>query len=409
MPYKSLQIASSDDYIKLLAINRNELIEINQDDVYKNNEDYYNSGAESGKKLLYNTILKAENIVDFTYDQETKIVALAIQNSHKPSLMIGRFGGSEELSGMQLYQAHSFGVTCLKSSPDMTHFFSGGSDNCLFIFNCLNSNKTEKKDDNLESDLMLVKKEELDKDAEELKAKLMRIDEEISKAEKNYKKVKEDLEEEKDAIMEQIRKEEELAEFELSELEKKIKKEKETHAQEKAKKIENFEEEMYNLKEEHRRNIDDKNTDYIREQDNYEKEKIKEENYIKKLQKELKKEIEQIKSDYNIEIEKLHQMNTDLEQQKNNLEAEIQALKDREFNQNDRDIEKKREELDDLKREFEVNKKEFTEQNKRLDKELSNKKTTLCEQENEKEKHRAELSKLQATNEKLNKQIAVDC
>jgi len=167
---------------KLIVINESDLLELgNGDKCISRFRD---------EKFKENTFSKIK------YDQDTKYLILASSNENVPTIRLCRFNAGNDITEFSSFQANSRGITSMNISNDMSHLFTVGRDHCLFIFQFQNIQKPDKRDDTLDTDIILVKKEDLDKDNLELNYKILKFEREKVEEEEKQKKIEADIDKE---------------------------------------------------------------------------------------------------------------------------------------------------------------------------------------------------------------------
>lgn len=373
------------------------------------------------------------------YNQDSKIVITSMKKEHSPCLRLARYipqNPSTELKQDKLldkdakelgkdkdkvkenstlltvdvkdYQANSLGVNCFKVSQDMSHLFTCGKDRCLFIFQFQNIQKSDKHEETLESDLMLVKKEELDDEADILKGILNKIEQEIQNEEENFRKIISQKEAERIELEKNYEEEKRRFTKEKDDLQTKINEQRDIFEAELSEIRDNFESKIKELQEEHSKNIRKKEEDRKKEQDNLEKEKKKDSDQLVNLKKRLIQEEKELTEKFENKMQELEEEIKLLEKEKNEITAEIAEKKEESMKNNDIKITNKREQLEDLRRCYLNAENEFKKKKETFEKEINDKKELIKAKEIKKGEERKKLQGLQDENEKLAKQIKVN-
>jgi WD40 repeat protein len=398
---------------KLLLLDENILIEVGQTIKDPNNlntltnkkEDQYSSIKVDNKKEKPKILLKDESFSQLVYDHESKLIITSSAREHAPTIRITRYPLQIDQKEIITYQANAFGVKSIRTTFDMTHLFTTGKDKCLFFFNINNVIKTDKRDETLETDLILVKKDDLDKEALELKSKLQRIDSEIEKEKETFDKIKSELENEKSINESLLKNEKERFAKERSDLETKIFTQRKFLEEELAKIRGEHKEKMEDLRHDQEKNKMGKDKDKEKENENFEKEKNKDSNYLIQTKKRLNDELKKIQEGFEKRITDLNKEIKVLQDKNEGLSSDIDKVKTEMMDSNDTQISMKRLELENLKTEFENIKKNFNHKEDSLKDESKKIKDLIRAKENKKTKERGELQALQQENSKLAKQI----
>ena len=336
--YYGIDIITMEETKKLLAISENEVLELG-------------NGDQITLKLRDDKI-KENCFSQIKYDQDTKFVVTASSNENIPTIRLAKYFFISDHNDFQLFQANALGITSLKMSYDMTHLFTAGRDHCLFIFQFQNVPKTDKRDDSLDTDLVLVKKEDLDKEQQDLKNKVLKFEKEKVQEEENFKKIEKELDTEIYSVQvnlnSETRKYKELEEA----LELQIKEKKEDFRNEKKRIEEEFDLKEKDLNHEHEMNLKNKDNEIEKQSKELENEVRKDTTNKTNLSKKLKEEEKNMKKKYDEMKNQLVEEITKLEDELKNIENDISSTKNTLMEKNDNIVTKKREELEKLKIEY---------------------------------------------------------
>ena len=391
--YYGIDIVTLEETKKLIVITENEVLELGNADVH--------TVKLKDEKFKDNTFSQVK------YDQDTKLIITASSNENVPTIRLARYFFIADNNDFQLFQANSLGITSLKVSYDMTHLFTAGRDHCLFIFQFQNVPKTDKRDDSLDTDLILVKKEDLDKEILELRNKVLKYEKEKFLEDETFKKLERDYDNDLFTVQSNLnvetRKYKDLEEA----LETQIKEKKEEFKNEKHKIEDDYDQKEKELDHDHDINLKNKDSEIEKQTKELENEIRKDTtnktNLNKKLkdeEKNMKKRFDEMKSQLNEEISKLGD-------ELNKIENDISSTKNNQMDKNDSIVTKKREELERLKIEYFENENNFNEQRKKDEKDTAEIKQKNKSIETKKNKTSDEVDKIKKANEILKKKIEV--
>ena len=392
---------------KLLLLDENSLMEVqsNKELGFKKDENFSSFKNEGNKKDKPKILLKDEQFSNLLYDQDAKLIIVSSLKENSPAVKLARYPQQQELKEFIPFQANCLGVRGMRASFDMTNLFTSGKDKCLFFFSLNNVSKNDKRDETLETDLILVKKEDLDKEAKELKIKLDKIDDEINREKESFAILKEQLENDKNINNNLLKNENERFAREKSELDQKINSQKKHFEQELDKLKKEQKEKMDELYNEQEKNKSAKEKDKEKELENFDKEKSKDSNQIIQVKRRFNEELKNLQENYDKKISDLNKTIKTLEEKKKQINKEIEELLKDRIDRNDNEISSKRAELEKLRLKYENFEKEF--KKKKADKEadIYQRKEHIKAKENKRTKERSELLTLTQENDKLNKQI----
>jgi len=391
--YLGVDIVTFEETKKLIAITENELVELG-------------NGDQVTLKLRDDR-MKENSFSQIKYDQDTKILITASSNENVPTIRLARYFFISDPNDFQVFQANQLGITSLKMSYDMTHLFSAGRDHCLFIFQFQNVPKTDKRDDSLDTDLVLVKKEDLDKEQLDLKNKVLKFEKEKIQEEENFKKLERELDSDISTVQTNLNAETKKYKELEEALEKQIKEKKEEFRSEKRRIEDEFDLKEKELDHEHDLNLKNKDNEIEKQTKELENEVRKDTTNKTNLNKKLKEEEKNMKKKYDEMKNQLVEDITKLEQELKNIENDIASTKNLLMEKNDNIVTKKREELEKLKIEYFENENNFNDQKKKDEKEIAEIKSENKTKETKKNKTSNEVEKIKKDNEILKKKIEV--
>lgn len=416
--YKLTEIMTLEDYIskRIFALDDKGLIEIchalpSKDymDSSGNNKDSLTYDKES--LVLQSKLIQEGNYSSMLFDQELKLLITSSPTDKTCSLNIidySKFSAGLTQKDIGSFPANSKGVNVIKASMDMTHIFSGGNDRCLFFFNLINVSKSADKRDieiHEPENLILIPKEDLDRNGAELRAELNTKDAEILREEEDFKA---DLEKYARDLDEQNRiYESTLKEFakQKAELDIQIKTQKEYFENDLLTLKIEFDGKTNTLGADHNKSITAKEEDKERENKILKEEKAKNEKNLKMLKEKILKDERNLEDAQKKEIEELNTKIKDLENEKKEIETEIITKKEVLMTENDIHITEKRRELDKLKKYYEKTKNEHKEQEDKLKIEIDSIRHKNKDIEQKLNDGNKELQTLKQENLKLEKQI----
>lgn len=398
---------------RLLLLDVNNILEIEQVCLENDDENNmktkssdqeveYGSGNVKKPKILFSK-LKFSN---FIFDLETRLFIFTSNNEHSPSIYFSNYPFILDKREVSSFQANSTGVKSIKASSDMKYLFSSGKDKCLFFFEMGNSSKYLRKDDSLVNhELILVKKEELDKDHLELRKELSKLDSEINREIENFNIFSTNIEKEiEDCIAEQ--------KFEKE----KYHREKNLLDSSEKKQVEEFEAEIEVLNEDHRLKLIDieieheknrraKEKDKDKESELVKNESLKDETHAKSLQKACDVELEQRRDHYNNTIIRLNQEINELKSKSEEIFNIIQKDNLERIENNDNQIGLKRIQLEELKKTYDKFKIDQQKDEDILKHEIKELKAIIKLEEAKKVEGKNNLTMIYADNAKLTKNI----
>lgn len=385
-----------------MLINEHKLVEVTNINKDSNINDNNNVKME---KIQSKILLKDDNFTQLIYDQDTYLLITASSKENTAAIRVAKYPGIADPKDFTSYQANSSGIKSLKTTFDMTHLFTCGRDKCLFFFQINNISKSDKRDEILETDLILVKKEDLDKEAYELRTKLSVIDHDIQRENETFDKIKGELDNDKKVNETLLNNEKARFLKERNELDSKIKNQKEYFEDELHKLRSEHEENMHDLAEEQEKNKFAKDKDREKENENYKNEVAKDEKQARQLEKKLQAELSTMVGGFEKKIIELNNEIRTLEEKKKDLNKDLENIKEDLMEKNDNDIRHKRGELEKLRNDYERLDQKFNIQKKKKQDKFFAKKEEIKQQEKKKHKERGELSSLQLENDRLTKQI----
>ena len=394
---------------KLLLMDENSLLEVqsNKDISSKKDDNFNPTKNEVAKKEKPKILLKDDDFSNLIYDQDAKIIIVSSLKESAPAIKMARFPQHHQVESKDFlnFQANCSGIKAMRASYDMTNLFSAGKDKCLFFFGINNVTKNDKRDETLEIDLILVKKEDLDKEAKDLKGKLDKIDDEINREKETFAVLKSQLESDRNINDNLLKNEKERFSKEKSELDYKINTQRNYFESELEKLKKEQKEKMEELYQEHEKNKSVKEKDKEKEIENFDKEKSKDSNQIIQVRRRFNEELKSLQENYEKKIADLNKFIKNLEETKKQLNKEIEEmLKDR-MDRNDNEISIKRAELEKLRIKYEDHEREFKKKKAEKEADIFHRKEHIKAKENKRTKERGELLTLTQDNDKLNKQI----
>jgi len=424
-------IPTQEDTKRLLLADYNTIYEISG-----NNQDRIGSqrlSIKDSQKILMREKVKEEEknstmcYSQLIYNTDSKCMIVALKKDHSPCIRIAKyFVGAQNKNkqeeekklnntitslilnaDIKEYQANSLGISALRICQDMSHLFTCGKDRCLFMFQILGIQKQDKRDETLESDLLLVNKKDMDEKADELKLKLNKIEEELKKEEDNFKKIKTDLLLDKAEVERNFVNEQNRYNAEKQELQKKIDSQRIYFEKELLSIRTTYAESMAVEKKNHDINLEVKRLDLKRESDNAEKEKKRDTDALVALKKKLITEEKEIKEKYEKHLETLKEDIAELNIKQAKIFKEISDKKEEKIEGNDVRIKKKREDLEKLRRDYVIAEEQFKKEKEDLEKQISVKKENINVKEQKKFEERKKLQNIQDENERLSRQIKV--
>lgn len=392
---------------KLLLLDENSLIEVqsNKEISNKKEENFGTNKNEVNKKEKPKILLKDECFSNLIYDQDAKIILVSSLKESVPAIKMARYPQHLEPKDFLSFQANCLGVKAMRTSFDMSNLFTSGKDKCLFFFLLNNVSKNDKRDETLETDLILVKKDDLDKEVKELKGKLDKIDDEINREKESFAVLKAQLENDKNVNDTLLKNEKERFSKEKNDLDQKIDSQRNHFERELDKLKKEQKEKIDELNQEHEKNKQAKEKDKEKEIENFDKEKSKDSNQIIQVRRRFNEEVKFLQENYENKISDLNKTIKNLEDRKKMLNKEIEEmLKDR-MDMNDNQISSKRAELEKLRLKYENFEREFKKKKSEKEADIYQRKEQIKAKENKRTKERSELLTLTQENEKLNKQI----
>lgn len=395
-----VDIHTDEDYSKkLILIDENHILEVNQ--LPKDREEQNLSTITKSKEFMIPKLLR---FTDLVYDQESKLILLSTGKEHSPSVHLVQ--NPFDIKKYTSFQANSIGVKMIKTSYDMSHVFTCGKDSSLFFFNIQHINKTDRRDDSLESgDLILVRKNDLDKEALDLRNRLSTVDSEIRKERERFEEEAKILENEIYEEKTSIGKEIDKYLFSKTQIEEKIKSQ-----------IDYYEKELFLMFQEHSIKIEEIRTEASKTKIAKEKDKQKElenksnemnrcETQRSQLVKACEEEIEKLKTNYVKLVVNLNSEIRDLEERNEEISRYVEREKSDKMDINDTQISVKRLELENLKKTYEKVKHDHYKLEEKLKSEIKEIKDAIRSSETKKNGDRNELISFQSENAKLMKQI----
>ena len=422
-------IPSIDDAKKLLVADYTSIYEISGNQSERNQSNYKKEPPklimkENVKDEDRNSIMAYSTLI---YNSDSKLLIIALKKDHSPAIRLARYYTNQSKnkpteeekklnssatnlisnSDIKEYQANSLGVSALRTSQDLSHLFTCGKDRCLFMFQLLGTQKQDKRDETVESDLLLVYKKDMDEKGEELRLKVNKIEEEMKKEEDNFKKIKTDLQNDKAEVLLNFENEKNRYSNEKQELQKKI------DSQTKYFKLEletirnNYNKKMDELMQKHQIEMEAKAVDLKRERDNAEKERKKDADNLVAIKKQINIKEKETKEKYEKELEILKEDIAVLNEKQAKIMKEIEERKEEKIEGNDVRIKKKREDLEKLRREYLVAEEQFKKDKEDLEKQITIKKENINVKEQKKFEEKKRLQNIVEENERLNRQIKV--
>jgi hypothetical protein len=348
-------------------------------------------------------LFKDDHFSQIIFDQYSSLLILASLKEHSPAIRLVKY-----LQGVDLkdyyYQANAFGVKTLKSSYDMSHIFTGGKDKCVFIFQT-NISKSDKREDNFD-DLTLVKKEDLQNQAQELKQQLNKINIEIYLEDEKLNKLKKETETQKYLFEERMREEKEKFNTEVTELENQINDRCEFFEYEIEREKTEFDNKIEKLCNDHQADQEAKSMEKQREIENKEKIKNDDNRQTLGVTKKITEELKKIEDDYESQINGLDSDIHNFEFNKRELMQEVERWKERCIEENDEKISIKRAELERLRKNYETIDKRFSDEKAKLQSQINQNNSIILNKNTLKADNKGKLIILQQENEKLIKLIA---
>jgi len=392
---------------KLLLLDENSLIEVqsNKEISNKKEDNFTSNKNEVTKKEKPKILYKDDNFSNLIYDQDAKIIIVSSLKESAPAIKMARYPQQLEPRDFLSFQANCLGVKAMRASFDMSNLFTSGKDKCLFFFLLNNVTKNDKRDETLETDLILVKKDDLDKEVKELKGKLDKIDDEINREKESFAILKAQLENDKNINDNLLKNEKERFAREKSDLDQKIESQRNYFERELDKLKREQKEKMDELHQEHEKNKMAKEKDKEKEIENFDKEKSKDSNQIIQVRRRFNEELKTLQDNYEKKISDLNKTIKNLEEKKKMLNKDIEdMLKDR-MDRNDNEISIKRAELEKLRLKYENHERDFKKKKAEKEADIYQRKEQIKAKENKRTKEKSELSTLTQENDKLTKQI----
>jgi hypothetical protein len=392
---------------KLLLLDENSLLEIqsNKENSNKKEENFNTNKNDGNKKEKPKILLKDECFSNLIYDQDAKIIIVSSLKESVPAIKMARYPQQLEPKDFLSFQANCLGVKAMRTSFDMCNLFTSGKDKCLFFFLLNNVSKNDKRDETLETDLILVKKDDLDKEVKELKGKLDKIDDEINREKESFAVLKAQLENDRTVNDTLLKNEKERFSKEKNDLNQKIESQRNYFEKELGKLKTEQKEKMDDLYHDNEKNKQAKEKDKEKELENFDKEKSKDSNQIIQVRRRFNEDLKYLQETYEYKISDLNKTIKNFEEKKKMLNKEIEEiLKDR-MDRNDNEISIKRAELEKLRLKYENYEREFKKKKAEKEADIYQRKEQIKAKENKRTKERSELSTLIQENEKLTKQI----
>jgi cilia- and flagella-associated protein 57 len=398
---------------RLLLLDPNHILEVEQVNLENEDENNvktkpsdtevdYGNGNVKKPKILFSK-LKFSN---FIFDIETRLFIFTSNNDHSPTIYFSNYPFILEKREVNSFQANSTGVKSIKASSDMKYLFSSGKDKCLFFFEMGNSSKYLRKDDSLlNHELILVKKDELDKDHLELRKELTKLDTEINREIENFEIFSKNIEKEiEECIAEQIY-EKEKFHNEKKELEQTEKKQVEGYETELQMLSDEHQIKLKELQEDHEKNKRAKEKDKDKESELVKNETLKDETHERSVKKAYEVELEQMREEYNNTIIRLNQEINELKSKSEEIFNVIEKDKVERIENNDNQIARKRIQLEELKKTYDKFKIEQQKDEDKLKHEIKELKAIIKLEEAKKVEGRNNLTMIYAENAKLTKNI----
>jgi hypothetical protein len=380
----------------LLLLDENKLIEVPV------NKEPINNFMKVEKKEP-KALFKDDHFSQIIFDQYSSLLILASLKEHSPAIRMVKY-----LQGVDLkeyyYQANALGIKTLKASYDMSHIFSGGKDKCVFIFQT-NVSKSDKREDNFD-DLTLVKKDDLQKQAQDLKQQLNKINVEMYLEEERLSKLKRETETHKTTFDERMREEKDKFNKEVTELEEQISERRDYFEYELDKENEDYTGKMEKLDIDHLTDLEAMNSEKQREFENRDKIKNDDSRQTLGVTKKITEELKRIEDEYETKINGLDTDIRTLEDNKSNLMFDVERWKERCIEENDDKISFKRAELEKLRTGYETIDKRFSDEKSKLQSQINQNNAIILNKNTLKADNKGKLIILQQENDKLIKLIA---
>ena len=392
-------------------------------------------------KVRHKTILNEEFIKQFYYDNDSKLMITAKAREHFPTIRIFKVnntpinqvgnnnnnnntltnnvtsnttnnnlihikGSAVEIKEIEnIYQSHSSGFNAFKINSKLTHLFTVGRDKSLMIFRLLGINKSEKREDIREFDLVLKDKRLLDEEIKELNNKIKQIEDEIVTDAETANKKRKEYNIEIENLSNQLNSDKIKYNNELNKLQELI-----------DIKTQEFNKGCLNKKQEQDNKINELYIEHTLSIEKKEKEEEKESTTLNTAQinyhlveskqiKQYNDEKEEIEKSFAEKLIKLKNSNSQKEHLKNKLNAELISKKELEMKENDIAITKRRYELERLRIVYDNIEDDFKIQKDTLIEDIHKKKTEVKHLEDNKNTDRNKLIDIQNENDKLAKNI----
>lgn len=390
---------------KIFAIDENNLIE-----VYSNIKEA--TQLVRGNNISgHNTVLKHKNLLQgkfsqLFFDQDSKLLITASFKSHSYSLTLIdylKFLANKDTTN---YAANALGINAMRISEDMTHLFTCGKDRCLFFFNLNNVSKMDKANEIFEPEnLVLVKKEDLEEQARELKQKIDMKDGDIAKEEEKFEEESQIYLAEIKNYLEIFNQEEDKFNLFKQDYDERLQQQLENYEKELARIKEEYDDKVESVILEHNSNMQQKEKDKEREIENLHNEKKKDEAQKRNLYDKISEKERKLKENHKIIKEKLIADKEALDKKNKELIEQINKEKSEKMDDNDSKIAEKRRELENLKKYYEKTKMEHKEKEEELKMQIKIIKEKIRERETKLANEKNELLTLQSENIKMEKQI----
>jgi WD40 repeat protein len=289
----------------------------------------------------------------FIIDKETGFIIVASLNEHKPNLFLFNFMTILDSNQLSSFQSNSLGVKLMKASYDMKQLFTCSKDKCIFFFEIMNPFKHGYIDESLViNDLVLCKKSELDVESSDVRLRLQQFDndyvEEVESFDIDFKQMEKEIYEtliEREKLKQKFQLEKE----EIMKVEKKYLLEYENEIDEITK---DHKYRVQDIKDEQFRSVNIKLKEKEKEVDFKEIERNKDKASLRNLIKSLEEEITNIKEEYKVKIDTLHDKITTMQKGFENLQSHIEKENDDKIEVNENLISLERVKLEDLKKKY---------------------------------------------------------
>lgn len=394
------------DKFYFLIIDDNSLIEVEGSLIYKEDGKIVHTKDFEGKKDLkpIRVIVKEEYINNFFYDFESKVIITSNSKEHYPSLKVLRqyYIDSNDIIS---YQGNSTGVRQFKVSHNMNYMFTCGRDKCLLVYQISNIIKQDKREEVIDTDLILMEKPELDFEKENLIKKLQQIqndiDREAEKAIREERMINEEIRENTILFEADRKRNQEIKD----QLDVEIRIKKKEFADEENDKLQKNKILLNQLKQEQNISKMNKDLEEKKEEENINKTNKQHTTLEINQLKQYKTENKKVQEEYDLLIQQINLKIKEKEYEKTQLNKSLAEDKEKLMKENDDFIARKRFELEKLRNEYEKIEKEFANLKQNLTNEIDDIKVKVKTKNETKNTEKNDLSEMININDKIYKEI----